>query len=452
MRIQQLAWLALPLVAACASVDPTNDIAASAAAANEQLGVPPDFAAPWDAAPAWDGLAPLSADEAVHIALRTNRELRSSVAAVAAARASLATAETPPNPMLAVSIGFPIEAMTTGVTAAAMQQLAWLWQRPSRVAAEDARLRAATLDAADRAVATAARIRREFAAVVAAEATLAARERGYEAAAKALAAMDAAVAAGAAPAFERRTAVDAEAMARRDRCMATEELIAAKLALLTTLGLADRPIGWTTDGVWPTPPARAVAAIDAAEQRLDVVAARWRVEAAAADARTAQASRVGSFSAGVMYERMTDGDQSLGPAFEVELPIFDRGDPRVAASVAALEQARLAADQVRQAALAEARSAEAMAELAERRLVDGSDVRRAIAATTLTQIESQVAAGTASPLERAMAAMALANRESEAIADRLAATVAAIDLARSLGAPSASPASSAPVVARGGAH
>ncbi|HEY8967193.1 MAG TPA: TolC family protein, partial [Candidatus Methylacidiphilales bacterium] len=109
------------------------------------------------------------------------------------------------------------------------------------------------------------------------------------------------------------------------------------------------------------------------EQRLDLAAARKRVELLRSALGLAQGTALfpGGLRVGVTEDRSTDGIRSVGPTVDIDLPIFDQGQARTASLRAQLRQAedRLAALSV------EARSQirEALAAAAGRRALAAYD-------------------------------------------------------------------------------
>ncbi|MDZ4831022.1 MAG: TolC family protein [Phycisphaerae bacterium] len=431
----QILVFVLVLPSACASLDSTDDLNASRDAIARQLGTAPTWSSAPDVSP-WLG-GSLSADDAVSFALERNPALRRDVASISAARAAVAQADTPPNPMVSLWVGLPLTgAGGTAITAAAMQQIAWLWQKPSRVATEEARLRANVLSAADRAVKLAAEVRADHVTVLAAEEALDAAKIAEVAANAAARAVEGRVRAGDFPRSSLFLMAERSSLARREVASAEGALVAARVRLLESIGLAESTCEWTTDHVWP-PDSQGLRAdrttvADAVERRLDVAAADALVVAAESECRSAGASRIPSVALGAEYERMSSGEQSLGPAMNIEVPLFDRGDARVATALAKLDDAQWAARAARQNAATELTRARGELAATASAWRDGSDAARRIAEARRTSLTAAVAAGIASEHELHDATLALADRTLESIEDRRAAAVAAISLNRAL--------------------
>lgn len=446
-RLIVLSCALVAAVTACASVDSTADIQTARDQVAARVGVTPTWSnAELDSAPdatraPWRGDA-LSASEAIAIALERNAELRRSVVAIESARAALAQTSTPPNPMLSLTLGFPVDGVgATTVTAAAMEQIAWLWQRPPLVDADEARLRASILSAADRASAIAAEVRRRHLDVVAAEESLVAARAAATAADEFRVAVQSQVAAGDAPSNALLEADGRAAFSRRARARAEGELRNARVRLLEAMGCSEVTVEWRTDGAWPTSTAPSESAAqclsDALARRLDVAAADALVVAAEAECRAAGATRIPAVSLGAEYNQMMDTPTTLGPSGSVEVPIFDVGNARVATALAKLADARWAARAARQGAATETQFALAGLASANDRWQSGSEPMRRAAEARLRAVRASADAGVVPTRDVVEATAMLAERTMEAIDDRREAAGAAIALERSLagGAP-----------------
>ena len=147
--------------AGAAPTHPRADVERSQALVAERSGLPVDWLAPLDAAAdRWDGESDLAAYDAVAIAIARNPALRAQLEVVAAARADLAQAGLLPNPVLSLSLGFPIAGADggTSVGASLVQNFA-SFSRGRRVDAAAADLDRVVLELSDHALALAARTR-----------------------------------------------------------------------------------------------------------------------------------------------------------------------------------------------------------------------------------------------------------------------------------------------------
>ena len=155
------AGAALALVGGCtASVDPRDDIALSAGHVEARTG----HAAGWSDPDTerdeslWDGAAPLTADRAVQVALRSNPAIRADLARIAAARADLAQAGLLPNPVLSASLGLATDGGMTMLMGNAIQSLSSVWLRPSKRDTARNELQQVILRVSDSAIALASKV------------------------------------------------------------------------------------------------------------------------------------------------------------------------------------------------------------------------------------------------------------------------------------------------------
>ena len=102
----------------------------------------------------WDGRSPLTREAALVMALRNNREIRSQVEQIAASRADLVQAGLLPNPVLGLTLRFPVDPVSGGtfIGAQVVQSFTALWLRDGKVKAADARLNQTVLDVSDKAL------------------------------------------------------------------------------------------------------------------------------------------------------------------------------------------------------------------------------------------------------------------------------------------------------------
>jgi cobalt-zinc-cadmium efflux system outer membrane protein len=128
---------------------------------------------------------------------------------------------------------------------------------------------------------------------------------------------------------------------------AGNELIDARAQLQAQLGLAPRDGAWTTPDALPDVPKDAALADvaglqrDALEQRLDLAAARRRVQALEAQLGATRRYRyVTDLRAGADFEREADGARRLGPSVGLALPLFHQGQGAVTRAASELDRAR----------------------------------------------------------------------------------------------------------------
>lgn len=355
---------ALALLPGCASLDPKPDIDRAAALVEARAGQAPDWSADWTEsllAP-WDGTSPLTADHAVAIALRNNRALRAMLEEIAVSRADLVQSGLLPNPVIAVTLGFPLHgADGVKVGASVVEQFAAIWLIPSRERAARAKLDQRVLAASDAALDLVARVRSLHARILLGERGLALRREHLALLEQSESAIRARVGAGEASQLDL-SRQRLERLKRISELAESEaEVDGFRRELLETLGLAQAPVAFALagddDAALPPLPAEDEASALARVQRLTVVAARAAADAAAAQLDEAARGRVTDLAAGLDYERDDDGKQTLGPSFELAVPIFDTGEARIAGAEAEARRLVIEADGAAQRAVREARQA-----------------------------------------------------------------------------------------------
>ncbi len=134
----------------------------------QRIGDRPNWSAPWDELPPpWDGQSVLTADEAVVLALRNNRELRADLEMIGKASADLVQAGLLRNPVISFMAMFPDGGGRSMLRSNAFPLLPLqdLWLIPAREKVATAQLQQAVLRVADRAVETAAAVQRVFAGI-----------------------------------------------------------------------------------------------------------------------------------------------------------------------------------------------------------------------------------------------------------------------------------------------
>jgi cobalt-zinc-cadmium efflux system outer membrane protein len=111
------------------------------------------------------------------------------------------------------------------------------------------------------------------------------------------------------------------------------------------LGLSGEQINWQIADELPSLPEKELPLENleslAVSQRLDLAASRSQAEAIAAALRLKKKTRfVPGVKLGVDTERSPDGQRVTGPTLDLELPIFDQGQPAVAKLTAEFQQAK----------------------------------------------------------------------------------------------------------------
>lgn len=133
--------------------------------------------------------------------------------------------------------------------------------------------------------------------------------------------------------------------ARIDAARAAVEARMARLDLTTLIGLTGAEADWQATTVLPLPFATEDESVDlrrmAAESSLFLLAARREAEISAGAAGVTRAFRLlGDTGIGYEREEEIDGSRIRGPTLDLELPIFNQGQARVARAEAQLRLAR----------------------------------------------------------------------------------------------------------------
>lgn len=347
--------------ASCVSTDATRDIEQSQQLLAERTGLAADWLSPLEAAATWDSASPLTAELTVAAALARSPAVRRKVEEVARSRAELVQAGLLPNPVLSLSLGFPIAGADGGTTVGAslVQNLAAILSTGRRKDAASADLERAVLDLSDLAITVASDARALQARAVYTDQAAAFAEENTRLLQKLLDLTRRRVDAGEASRLDLNRVHVLHLQAQVESSRLRAEADSARRELLVRIGQPDADAAFTLGpaayaGVAiPDEPAVIAAA---ATRRLDVAAAEAAAKAAAARAGVAEKSRF-DVEAGADYERDEDGRDTLGPMLDVPIPIFDTGDARIASARADARAAVHAAAQVRQEAIGEARIA-----------------------------------------------------------------------------------------------
>jgi len=293
---------------------------------------------------------PLTPARAVKITLLQSPRLRAQYATLGVARAGLLEAVRLPNPVFGYVSLEPSGGGPSQITRSVSLSLADLLLLPSRRSAAQAEYEHARLLMAGTILDAALATEEAWYVFAAADQVARMRERVAVAAGTSAALAERFYTAGNIPelqlARERAAAANARVAARR----AAVEVARAKTSLNLAMGLdATHGARWTADTQLPP----AVSAEDSADTlaalaeagRLDVIAARGAVEAKQSIARATRGFRwLGDAEVGFERESELDGERLRGPAFGIEVPIFDQGQGRVAEAGAAVlaAQAELA--------------------------------------------------------------------------------------------------------------
>jgi outer membrane protein TolC len=351
--------------AGCASLDPTTDIGHASDLVQTRADTETGWSEPWDdRGDLWNGRSRLSADTAVRVALRNNREIRRQVEAIAATRADYVQAHLLPNPIVNATYGFTTDGLGGDpFRVALVQQLAWLWRHPVAVEAAEADLRRQILTVSDAALRLVAEVRQTHADVVYAERAAALQRENIELIERSSTLLHERLSVGEASRLDVNR-VDLDLLRARTRLTdRTTALEAARRRLLTLLARADAPLAWRTDDVVPD----AVTVADeldeatvmalASWQRLDVAAVQESLAGRVARLDLEDLGSLPDVSAGVGFEQNFSSREGVFPTVRVTPKLFDDNSAQIAKASSALKQAEIEADRVLQAAIGEAREA-----------------------------------------------------------------------------------------------
>ena len=132
---------------------------------------------------------------------------------------------------------------------------------------------------------------------------------------------------------------------RLDLMKASAQAQAQREHLNRLLGLSGEQLNWQMAEALPSLPEKELPLENleslAVNQRLDLAASRSSAEAIAAALRLKKKTRfIPGVKLGVDTERTPDGQRVTGPTLDLELPIFDQGQPAVARLTAEFQQAK----------------------------------------------------------------------------------------------------------------
>lgn len=135
------------------------------------------------------------------------------------------------------------------------------------------------------------------------------------------------------------------ARSRVDLMKAKAEMQSQRERINRLLGLSGEQVNWRIEDELPAMPEKEISLERleslAVNQRLDLAAARQRIKSIAAALRLKKDTRfIPGVTVGVDTERTPDGQRVTGPTLDLELPIFDQGQPAVARLGAEFQQAR----------------------------------------------------------------------------------------------------------------
>lgn len=356
----------LLFVTGCASVRPAadysraSDQAAAVAAFDSRsigaLGEQPKIQ---------DRIAVLWADgidveEAVQIALLNNKDLQAAFYDIGISRVDAVQSGLFSNPSLGAALRFPNDDGEATLEARLAWNLVDLWHRPARKRVQEQRLERIVLQVAHDSAQLAAKTRAAYVAAVAAEGARLVEEENLASTGEFLELTLVRQAAGAATESEANTAraehLEQEVRLRTARLREFEK----KLRLGSLLGLEVGPEEFVLSSPLASPPDASldveVLMASAVAHRLDLRAAREHMRAIESEVSLEKRLFLREFRAGVELESRGD-EREIGPALDMELPLFDRNSAQVTRAELRHQQARTTLDALTVATHQEVRAA-----------------------------------------------------------------------------------------------
>ncbi|MHC5062982.1 MAG: TolC family protein [Planctomycetota bacterium] len=376
--------------------------------------------------------------EAVEVALLNNPGLQGAFRTIGMARADRVQAGMLTNPSLMFALRFPTSGGGTAIEGNLLGNLLDVWQLSARVDAADAALQGRILEVAHGAVTLAGAVRSAYIDAVAAEHLLVIAGENRATAAQLFELAEERVAAQAATAVGANLArldLATTELALRDAHLAVSE---ARRTLATQLGLEALPSDCAlasdfADQQEALPSAERLNEL-AEQSRLDLRAAQRLVDQASAelDRERGRVARVLNLGAAAEKE---DGDWSVGPALQLELPLFDQNQAQIAKAAETLELRRQVLAALRLTALQDVGSARERAQVSRDavRLYSEHILVRSQEALELARESYRVGKTTILPVLEAQRSLLSARRE-HVQRQQLAAT-AISDLERATGMP-----------------
>ena len=440
--------LVIGSLASCRSLDPNPDLDRIAAVAKSRIGE-----APFDvtATESWAGDRPLSVSEAIEIALRHSPEIAAARPTIAMARASLAEAAQPPNPVFRWLVGVPIDSVEAVPFFLGMaQDLGYLLQRDALIAVAELELDAEVLATANRFVEKALAVEALHRKVVAAQAHRSLAADRVRLAQSVLELANHREAVGEGTPSETALGMAELQHARANEAESERRLHQAKLDLLLAIGhpglrldwvaasgaadTADDPLPFVHDAIDEQQDRSTEAALvrAALSRRLDLLASDLATCARFESIEIAARSIWNSLSFGVGFDRDMEGLRGVPFSGAIPIPIFDDGSVPRARATAIWELAMVERLALAQSIEAEVRRAwldrSAAIKALEARRAEHDGIDRAAAAIRAAY------EGGFEPLE---AVFDLEARRLDVLADSIDAETAldlsVIDLRRSIG-------------------
>jgi outer membrane protein, heavy metal efflux system len=288
---------------------------------------------------------PLTAENAVQIALFNNRSLQATFEEIGLSAADLLEAETIPNPKIDLAIRFPDKPPSgTYVDYSAAIDFLRIIMIPLRKRVAKDRLEAAALQVADETLELIAQVKEAFYSLQASQQLLKRFQLIVDTNAAALDLAQRQHEAGNTTDLALIQQQASYSRSRLDTATAEAEIRRDHEKLNRLLGLWGGDTDWQVVGELPEVPSSEMPMKSlerlAISQRLDLQADYLLLTSESRDLGLTKAFRfLGALDFGVESERETDAQTRTGPTFAIELPIFNQGQARIRRGEAALRQA-----------------------------------------------------------------------------------------------------------------
>lgn len=304
---------------------------------------------------------PLTANDAVQVALVNNASLRATLTELGIARGEVIQAGTIANPTLDARVRWSGNTSTVNPELTALFDMTDWLRRSKRNGAAEAEFDATVLRVSHEVLMFAATVRTAFFDAQAARQLKRMTAEVHQAAVLSMELSRRQREAGNINALELATAESAlqEARLALSRSETQERLSTQQLAHLMGLSESDTTWSIATDlpGIPDSDPSTEEIESVALEGRLDLQAARREIDAGRRELSYRKSFFIPSLQVGVDAERDFDGEWAYGPIVELSVPIFDRGQGGVEIARARLRRAEFNATATEVAIRYEVRSA-----------------------------------------------------------------------------------------------
>jgi cobalt-zinc-cadmium efflux system outer membrane protein len=342
----QLSMLLLFALPACTQVDPqlSYDHARDLVEASTGRSDAPNPSLPVLSSEEIDGLLldGLGLDEALHLALTSNRGLRAAFQEIGVANAERVQAGMLANPSLGLLLRFPIDGGLLFLEAVLGVELLQFWSIADREDAAEAELESTLLHVARSCGEVLGKTRRAYAEAQAASMLERVATENLGLATRAFEAMDKLHANGMGDALDKSLALGPKLAAEMELEKARMQARHSRRRLAICLSLARNVDGLELSDELLLQPQSILdpeaLVLKALEARLDLRAMEAAIRALDVHVRLEEKGAWGELVAGPAIERPGDGSSNLiGPSLSLSLPIFDQNQAQVARAAAQLQ-------------------------------------------------------------------------------------------------------------------